>query len=1287
MYLFVFGLSLIVQNVQAQSCQLMQGHNGGIGLPVVSPLDFQRGNSNHSKAHFEEGNSVPYKIEFGTLQPNVQYKVRIGFDVKKNGKYALDYLTGFQNLQFNASDVAESVQPLIGSSLENVSGITANYFPIPSPQFSSVASFNTTASASFQNLKSSSLNPEVTVPSSDISASVKNKGNMGIWNATINSINYVGNVNTAGQTESVYVEVVFTKANNMNAVLLAWGGHIASIADWGLGNSASAIPGSPYHMYVDYISTTGTTPNIICSGNMDCQTASASIVVPPTCSITGPNTLCGGTISSVYTATLDAAQNGTVSYLWSLTNQSPSAGAQLTGTISDSTNAVTVTGTVIPISTYFNEGGNFMLRLRVERKGVIDYCYYNSIDSPGAFIHVNAIAASASATPSSYSLNETSTSNLSVNVKLEGIDSNAAFTYHWTRMGTGGAIGASLSDENSRTPTLTATLAGTYNYKVIVTQIAAPYCIDSATVSVVVSPLQQCPDVLTAAVCAGAVNNVYVASFLPDQNVTYNWTVNNGATIVYNNNADTIKVNAGSGNFDIQLKMSYANPNANDNYCTYPVTVNPLPIINTGSYSPLCADASPITLSGTPSGGTWSGTGVSGNQFTPSSAGTFKVKYSYTDANGCSNADSTNITVNANPTVSAGSYSPLCKDASPITLSGTPSGGTWSGTGVSGSEFTPSGAGTFKVKYSYTDANGCSNADSTNITVNANPTISAGSYSPLCADASPITLSGTPSGGTWSGTGVSGSEFTPSGAGTFKVKYSYTDANGCSNADSTNITVNANPTVSAGSYSPLCKDASPITLSGTPSGGTWSGTGVSGDQFTPSSAGTFKVKYSYTDANGCSNADSTNITVNANPTVSAGSYSPLCSDASPITLSGTPSGGTWSGTGVSGDQFTPSTEGTFKVKYNYTDANGCSGADSVNITVKVCQYVNACTVTQGYYGSTNGNMCDEDSIYTGAVSFIRKLLSSGPITIGSGVRTLTIQVTDSARVNAILPGGGTPTTFTHTGNIYLTSSQFSNYLTKQGKINNILLSQTITLALNVRIKSDLNGLVLHNGYIHTQKLKACNGNGVVSCEEDPSAIQAWPMKSSVVNYLAANGGATVSNLLNLANAVLGRTKIPGQSGSGGTVVPSLGDIASQVDVINNAFDKCRLFLDFESSPNLCPGLTISNFNKEEISEKTQSNGPVNKVAVELVKEFKVSAYPNPFNDIIKFSIESPSEMKIAIELYDMNGRNLGRFYEGSILPNERKLIQINSPNITGQIVYRVVTPTKVITGTLLKLEK
>jgi hypothetical protein len=52
-------------------------------------------------------------------------------------------------------------------------------------------------------------------------------------------------------------------------------------------------------------------------------------------------------------------------------------------------------------------------------------------------------------------------------------------------------------------------------------------------------------------------------------------------------------------------------------------------------------------MTGSPAGGTFSGTGVSGNDFDPASAGpgTFDIIYAYTDVNGCSNSDTVTVVV------------------------------------------------------------------------------------------------------------------------------------------------------------------------------------------------------------------------------------------------------------------------------------------------------------------------------------------------------------------------------------------------------------------------------------------------------------------------------------------------------------------------------------------------------------------------------------------------------------------------------------------------------------------
>ena len=1114
--------------VYGQACQFQQGQNGGVGLPVVSPVEFERGNSNANKSHFAEGFSVPYRIEFTTLEANQQYRVRIAFDVKKNGSVAFDYITGFQNLQLSTSLSPELVNPLVGTGLQNLSGISSSFLAIPSPAYTTNAIFNSTAGNSFAQLKTTAgFNPEISLPTSPFSSSLRDKGNMAIWNATLNSIQYVGGVDISPGTVSVAMEIVFTKANNANNVVLAWGGHIASLLDWGQGNSASAISGSPYHMYVETVVKTND-GSMICNGNMDCQLSSDAVTPAPTCSITGPSTLCASTTLVNYKAVLDASQNGPVSYNWSVVNLSSSTTAQLSGSGAGVSSVDTLLQAIIP-------SDSFLVRLRVQRGGIFNYCYLNSVDSPGTKVKKLNVEVQAQAMPTVISLNSASTSQLNATIQLNGSIVTTGFNYQWTIVGPGGFASGSLDGYTIPDPVFTASMAGDYTLKVLASQQAAPNCVDSATIIISVGSSQVCPSLLTQSLCNAAQLSFPVSS-LPQPDVDYSWSVTNGASILNEGGDSLLTVLAGAQDFDITLQLSYANPLLNNLVCTYPVIVHPLPIVTAGSYGPTCVTASPLSLSGLPAGGTWSGAGVSGSTFTPSVAG----------------------------------------------------------------------AGTIWIYYSYTDENGCSSVDSTAIVVNEIPRLDPGTYGPLCVSASPVFLQGTPEGGTWSGTGVSGSTFDPSvaGVGTHAVNYSVTITGGCVTDTTIDIEVKPLPNLDLGTYEPLCEEDEIITLTATPMGGTWSGTGTNGSTFNPALAGL----------------------------------------------------------------------GVHVLTYHYTDAFGCSAVQEVSIQVNRCAGINACTLTQGYYGSTNGKSCDEDSLYRNAVSIIKKLLTPSPIVIGSGARTLTINVADSARLNAVMPGGGTPFSFSHTGNITLQSSQFSLYKTSRGKINNILLSQTIALALNVRIKPDLAPFVLENGYIHTQKLLTCQNSdlpSLVTCEEDSMAIRAWLMIPSVVNYLLANSSGTVADLLALANEVLGRTKVPGRAGAGGTVVPSLANIVAQVDIINNAFDQCRIFLGFFPTLNLCISSSLRAAQQEEAQASV------------VIKTLEIKVFPNPFGTTLNFNIQTPEKTKVTIELFDLQGKLLMQEYIGEFQSQENRIIQMKAPVVSAPILYRVTTSKKVFSGVLL----
>lgn len=80
------------------------------------------------------------------------------------------------------------------------------------------------------------------------------------------------------------------------------------------------------------------------------------------------------------------------------------------------------------------------------------------------------------------------------------------------------------------------------------------------------------------------------------------------------------------------------------------------------------------------------------------------------------------------------------------------------------------------------------------------------------------------------------------------------------------------------------------------------------------------------------------VSIIPSPTPVLSNIAPLCKDDNVVTLQGTPTGGTYTGTAVTGNSFHPGTAGTgtFTIGYTYVDANTCSGTASANLIVTEC---------------------------------------------------------------------------------------------------------------------------------------------------------------------------------------------------------------------------------------------------------------------------------------------------------------------------------------------------------------
>jgi gliding motility-associated-like protein len=425
-----------------------------------------------------------------------------------------------------------------------------------------------------------------------------------------------------------------------------------------------------------------------------------------------------------------------------------------------------------------------------------------------------------------------------------------------------------------------------------------------------------------------------------------------------NNGGAVVQVSGGSPQFTYQWNTIPAQTTSTlQNVCggTYIVTVTdsanctatqsitlanvPAPVVSLPALTSVCVNANPISLTGgTPAGGTYSGTAVSGTNFVPSVAGVgiHTITYTYTDIHNCSNSASQTIEVLSVPTLAFPVLPTLCANSTPINLSSaTPPGGTYSGLGVSSGTFDPSvsGPGSFIITYSYTAANGCNKTITQNVAVFPLPTVSFATLAGTCVNGTPVPLSGgNPAGGTYSGPGVTANAFNPvvTGLGTFTITYSYTNVNGCTNSTTQTMEVFPQPLVDIGPLPAVCVNAAPTLLSGgNPAGGTYSGTGITANLFTASVSGigTFQVIYNFLDAFGCGGADTGTILVNPIPVASLPVQGELCANSTPLTLTGgSPLGGYYVGPGVVNGEFDPylTGPGTFSVGYVWSDTIGCA---------------------------------------------------------------------------------------------------------------------------------------------------------------------------------------------------------------------------------------------------------------------------------------------------------------------------------------------------------------------------
>lgn len=206
---------------------------------------------------------------------------------------------------------------------------------------------------------------------------------------------------------------------------------------------------------------------------------------------------------------------------------------------------------------------------------------------------------------------------------------------------------------------------------------------------------------------------------------------------------------------------------------------------------------------------------------------------------------------------------------------------------------------------------------------------------------------------------------------------------------------------------------------GSPAGGVYSGPGVTDDgngltyTFDPSALlnGIKTLTYTYTNANGCTNSSNDDIEIFPLPPVVYNAPADVCPGSSVVVgqTGGSPTGGVYSGTGVTDDgngmtySFDPVSAGVgiHLITYEFTDGNGCYGNSSDNIEVgdaidptAVCQNID---VYLDAAGNATIVAADIDGGSTDDCGAVTLSASKTTFTCGDlGTNDVTLTVTDGS---------------------------------------------------------------------------------------------------------------------------------------------------------------------------------------------------------------------------------------------------------------------------------------------------
>lgn len=1035
-----------ITQVHAQSANLDQGANGKSTAPL-SPVDWVNGNLNDQQAHFLEGYSVPYRAILTDLVVNKTYTLVIGLDVMNGGKHALDYITQFQRLEPHGVflHTAETVNPLL-----NITGFPPGYFtstdvePIPTP--------------------SSAGSPVTGQPSASFSALTAAERVMTGYNANITSVVYASEGSlTASQSETV-INITFTALKE--TAVLAWGGHIASVFDWGKDpvtgetNSASAINGSPYHMRLKNWIIDG---DVVSIGNQDRSLKTNAVFIPPKCTVSGPTTACLETTSLSYTSTVDDPMG--LTYLWSITGANTANAKIVNNTVANIQ--------VVPVGSAFT-AGSFTLQLIVTRNGLSDTCYLNSHTAPGDIVNISKVLANAGA-------DQTITHLDTAYLGASASGGSAPYTFKWSPV-------TGLSDPNISNPEFVPTSTGTFQFVVTASDNTGCSGKDTVVITVIQHPVPPClmdgPD----PVCPGSVN-VYQGP--PASEIgSYKWSITGNGSITGATNKDTVTVMAGSvcGAYTLQLITTTPDGKVT-NTCEHTFyakdTIAPVLSGAAADATVSCAKDLPPAPVITASDNCLANVQVQMKQYTTDSTcvNKYKLVRKWWAEDACGNtSDTLTQTITVNDDVKPVITADFDKEVNVQCVGDIPALPAPTATDNCDVTLTPvyseTGSGTAcdsTIVRTWVFMDVCGNSDSVKQTVH------------IKDNTAPV-LSGTVT------------DLQLSCAKDIPGPQTITAKDNCGNA-----------TVY---YSAVTKDSTCVNKFTVVR--KWWAVDACGNK-----SDTLKQNIVVNDNTApvvVTKANDKSISCSAAIVFDAPTFSDNCGGTVDVVTKDRKEGSVcpftyirrWTATDACGNS-------------TYVEQ-----AITVSCCASYCTYTQGFYGNKGGAGCTPGGgsftakqMMTQVTDAQAGDSVIFGLKATGKFF------TLFLSDITSDNIFAMLPGGGTPVALkgyaTYSKSATWPNVPVSTAKSNYGKISNVLLAQTMALFFNMGVTPTLSGLTIQGDTLFTAKLTTCGSSTPVS------TINTYILPKNVVDYLSSTGQATVQGLYALANKYLGGQTVSGVS--------------------------------------------------------------------------------------------------------------------------------------------------------------